>query len=72
MEKDRKVHDQIKVHTDSNLPPHNTPTVASALTVLTPDGGSTVHVLRCVFEQAVASVVIFDVVEGDGLEAPPA
>ena len=29
------------------------------------------HVLRCVFEQAVASVVIFNVVEGDGLEAPP-
>lgn len=39
---------------------------------LTPDGGSTVHVLRCVLEQAVATVVILDVVEGDGLEAPPA
>lgn len=39
---------------------------------LTPDGGSTVHVLWCVFEQAVASVVILNVVEGDGLEASPA
>lgn len=39
---------------------------------LTPDGGSTVHVLWRVLEEAVASVVIFDVVEGDGLEAAPA
>ena len=39
---------------------------------LTPDGGSAVHVLRGVLEQAVTSVVILDVVEGDGLEAPPA
>ena len=30
------------------------------------------HVLRRVFEQAVAPVVVLDVVEGDGLEAPPA
>lgn len=39
--------------------------------VLTPDGGSTVHVLWCVFEQAVASIMVLNVVEGDGLEAPP-
>lgn len=39
---------------------------------LTPDGGSTVHVLRSVFEQAVSPVVVLDVVERDGLEAPPA
>lgn len=30
------------------------------------------HVLRRVFKQAVASVVVLDVVEGDGLEAAPA
>lgn len=29
------------------------------------------HVLRRVFQQAVAPVVILDVVEGDGLEASP-
>lgn len=39
---------------------------------LTPDGGSTVHMLRGVFQQAVSAVVVLDVVEGDGLEAPPA
>lgn len=39
---------------------------------LTPDGGTTVHVLRCVFQQAVTSIVVLDVVEGDGLKAPPA
>jgi len=31
-----------------------------------------VHVLRRVFEQAVAPVVVLDVVQGHGLEAPPA
>lgn len=30
------------------------------------------HVLRCVLEQAVAPVVVLDVVQGDGLEATPA
>lgn len=30
------------------------------------------HVLRRVFEQAVASVVVLDMVEGDGLETTPA
>lgn len=39
---------------------------------LTPDGGSTVHMLRGVFQQAVSAVVVLDVVERDGLEAPPA
>lgn len=39
---------------------------------LTPDGGSTVHMLWSVFEQTMPSVVILDVVERDGLEAPPA
>lgn len=39
---------------------------------LTPDGGSTVHVLRRVLEQAVAPVVIFHVKQRDGLEAAPA
>lgn len=39
---------------------------------LTPDGGSTVHMLRGVFQQAVSAVVVLDVVEWDGLEAPPA
>lgn len=39
---------------------------------LTPDGGTAVHVFRCVFEQAVTPVMVLDVVEGDGLKAPPA
>lgn len=39
---------------------------------LTPDAGTAVHVFRCVFEQAVTPVMVFDVVEGDGLKAPPA
>ncbi len=39
---------------------------------LTPDGGTAVHVFRCVFEQAVTSVMVLDVVEGNGLKAPPA
>lgn len=30
------------------------------------------HVLRCVLEQAVAPVVVLNVVERDGLEAAPA
>lgn len=29
------------------------------------------HVLWCVFEQTVASIMILDVVQRDGLEAPP-
>ncbi len=39
---------------------------------LTPDGGTAVHVFRCVFEQAVTSIMVFDVVEGNRLKAPPA
>lgn len=38
---------------------------------LTPYGGTTVHVLRCVFQQAVTSIMVLDVEEGDGLKAPP-
>lgn len=29
------------------------------------------HVLRCVFKQAVASIVILNMIERDGLEAAP-
>lgn len=39
---------------------------------LTPNGGSTVHMLGGVFQQAVSPVVVLDVVERDGLETPPA
>lgn len=39
---------------------------------LTPNGGAAVHVLRSVLEQAVAPVVVLNVVERHGLETPPA
>lgn len=56
---------------DGPIKKHRAVAVASVVS-FTPDGGATVHVLWCVFEQAVAPVVILDVVEGDGLETPPA
>lgn len=39
---------------------------------LTPNGGATVHVLGGVLQQPMAAIVVLDVVEGHGLEAPPA
>lgn len=39
---------------------------------LTPDRSATVHMFRSVFEQAVAPVVVFNVVQRDGLETSPA
>lgn len=46
--------------------------VSLSASELTPNGGSTVHVLGGVLQQAMAAIVVLNVVEGHGLEAPPA